>query len=162
MVGQQQGKYGFEKPEHAEQWFGREGMRKLRMAGFDLVPVQARKVHRSMSGRQVLFEPFHEEKWNRRPSQKTHYSQRTGQETPEELEALREKDRTGVPLELAELPMPNGGPTHHELNLPVGSTRDGKIKVRHGDGTSGWVEVRAGIVMSQDGHAISARNPGGK
>jgi hypothetical protein len=62
----------------------------------------------------------------------------------------------------AELPMPDPGPAHHELDLPVGSTRDGRIKVRHADGSSTWVEVRAGMVMSQDGHAISARNPGGK
>ena len=126
MVQGQKGNYAFEKPEHAEQWFGREGMRKLRMLGYNVTPVQARKVHRSMTGRQVLFEPFHED------------------------------------TQKAELPMP-GAPAHaRPLNLPVGSTRDGRIKVRHGDGRSGWVEVRAGIVMSQDGHAVSSLNPGGR
>ena len=114
--------FGFERPEHAHEWFGREKMRKLRMMGYDVVPVQAKKVHRAMSGKQVLYEPFGK----------------------------------------AELPMPNPGPQHHDLNLPVGATRDGRIKVRHADGTASWVEVRAGIVMSQDGHAISALRPGGR
>ncbi len=65
-------------------------------------------------------------------------------------------------LELGKLPMPKPGTMHRELNLPVGSARDGRVKVRHSDGTSGWVEVRAGQVMSQDGHPVSARNPGGR
>lgn len=122
-VNARKGLYGFEKPEHAEEWFGREGMRKLRMLGYDVAPVKASRVHRSTTGKQVLFQPM----------------------------GKGEK-----------LPMPDGGATHHELNLPVGATRDGRVKVRHADGTASWVEVRSGIVMSQDGHAISARNPGGK
>lgn len=68
----------------------------------------------------------------------------------------------------------NGKPpaAHHHLNLPVGSkidpgamgTRDtGQIKVLHPEsGKQGWIQARAGEVMSQDGHAISSRNPGGK
>jgi hypothetical protein len=61
---------------------------------------------------------------------------------------------------------------HHHLNLPVGTqkptgpsaTRDvGKVKVMHPDTSKqGWIEARAGQIMSQDGHAISARNPNGK
>lgn len=64
---------------------------------------------------------------------------------------------------------------HHHLNLPVGSKVDpgpeegryvGRIKVQHVEdgqaGKQGWVQARAGQVMSQDGHPISARNPGGK
>jgi hypothetical protein len=122
LIGRAGGLYGFERPEHAEEWFGREGMRKLRMQGFEVRPVQAKKVHRSMSGRQVVYEPF----------------------------------------DKAELPMPSPGPQHHNVVLPVGATRDGKVKVRHGDGTASWVEVRSGMVMSQDGHPISARNPSGR
>lgn len=61
---------------------------------------------------------------------------------------------------------------HHDLQLPVGTQKDGsangtremgKIKVQHPeDGKTSWVSVRAGQVMSQDGHPISSRNPGGK
>lgn len=47
------------------------------------------------------------------------------------------------------------------LNLPVGATKDGKVKVRHEDGEAGWVSVRAGQVLSNDGHPVSSRNPGG-
>jgi hypothetical protein len=62
----------------------------------------------------------------------------------------------------AELPMPHA-PTHPHLNLPVGTLKDGvgKIKVRHDDDKEGWVEARAGQVLSRDGHPISALNPGG-
>jgi hypothetical protein len=51
---------------------------------------------------------------------------------------------------------------HHHLNLPVGSDSDGKVKVIHADGKVGWVSVRAGQIMSQDGHAVSSREPGAK
>jgi hypothetical protein len=47
------------------------------------------------------------------------------------------------------------------LNLPVGATKDGKVKVKHGDEKTGWVSVRAGQVLSNDGHPVSSRNPGG-
>lgn len=56
--------------------------------------------------------------------------------------------------------------TYHEW--AVGHVKDGKIKVAHKDvqtnapGATGWHSVRAGQVMSGDGHAISARNPNGK
>lgn len=63
----------------------------------------------------------------------------------------------------AELPMPHAA-AHHNLNLPTGSYKEGvgKIKVQHGDGKTGWVQARAGQIMSQDGHPISALNPGGR
>lgn len=61
---------------------------------------------------------------------------------------------------------------HHHLNLPVGSKvepgaqgtrRVGRIKVLHPEtGKQGWIQARAGQIMSKDGHAISSRNPGGK
>lgn len=66
------------------------------------------------------------------------------------------------PNEKAELPLPENGPTKHILHLPVGATKGGKVKVRHGDGKTTWVSVRAGQVLADDGHAISSRNPGGR
>ncbi len=59
----------------------------------------------------------------------------------------------------------------HHVVLPVGSQLDtaaaglrnaGKVKVRRQDGSTHYVSVRAGQILSQDGHAISSRNPGGK
>lgn len=69
---------------------------------------------------------------------------------------------------------PNAGApaAHHHLQLPVGSkidptsagtARAGRIKVTHTEtGKQGWVSARAGQVLSQDGHPISAKNPNGK
>lgn len=53
---------------------------------------------------------------------------------------------------------------HHNVTYPVGTVLQdkGKVKVAHSDGSTSWVEVRAGQIMSEDGHAISSRNPGGK
>jgi hypothetical protein len=48
----------------------------------------------------------------------------------------------------------------HELHLPVGSVRDGRSKVMHGDGKAGWVQERAGTVTSPDGHTTSSRQQG--
>lgn len=48
------------------------------------------------------------------------------------------------------------------VELPVGAEKDGKIKVRHEDDHTGWVSVRAGQVLSNDGHPVSSRNPGGR
>jgi hypothetical protein len=54
----------------------------------------------------------------------------------------------------------------HRTILPVGSQIDtdsqgtrnsGKVKVRNLDGSQKWVSVRAGQVMSREGHAISSR-----
>jgi hypothetical protein len=59
-------------------------------------------------------------------------------------------------------------PTKQHVEYPVGTVKDGKVKVQHldletgGGQGSGWKSVRAGQVMSEDGHAISARNPNGK
>ncbi len=69
------------------------------------------------------------------------------------------------------LPLPENAPTHTQHQYPVGAVKDhspqgtrdvGKVKVKHENGRSGWVSVRAGQVLSQDGHPISSRNPGGK
>lgn len=61
----------------------------------------------------------------------------------------------------AALPMPEAS-AHHHQNLPVGSRVDYKQKVQHGDGSSSWVQMRAGMIMSRDGHPISSRNPKGR
>jgi hypothetical protein len=53
-------------------------------------------------------------------------------------------------------------PGHHRVISPVGTVHDGKVKVRRGDGSTAWVSVRSGQIMSQSGHTISSRNPGGK
>lgn len=67
-------------------------------------------------------------------------------------------------------------PQRHHLQLPVGTHKDpganaarqdaGAVKIQHVDNGipthQGWVQARAGQVMSPDGHAISARNPQGK
>jgi hypothetical protein len=76
-------------------------------------------------------------------------------------------------LEKASLNPNAGAPAaHHHLNLPVGSkidpttagtARAGRIKVLHQESQKqGWIQARAGQVLSQDGHPISARNPNGK
>ena len=76
-------------------------------------------------------------------------------------------------LEKASLNPGAGAPAaHHHLNLPVGSkidpttagtARAGRIKVLHAESQKqGWVQARAGQVLSQDGHPISARNPNGR
>lgn len=49
--------YGFESPEHAAQWFGAHGLRSLARIGYNLTAVPAKKVWRSGSGSQALFEP---------------------------------------------------------------------------------------------------------
>jgi hypothetical protein len=51
---------------------------------------------------------------------------------------------------------------HQELNLPAGTVKEGKIKVTHpSTGKTSWKSARAGAVLSNDGHAVSSRNPGG-
>lgn len=73
------------------------------------------------------------------------------------------------------------GPRHH-LNLPPGTMLQGgpgadrrhvgKIKVKHGDGSTSWVQARSGMVtgvadrnapptLGQAGHPLSSRNPTG-
>jgi hypothetical protein len=50
--------YGFETPEHAHSWFSPKMMTRLGSEGFKLTPVHAKRVWRSISGKQVLFEPL--------------------------------------------------------------------------------------------------------
>ena len=69
----------------------------------------------------------------------------------------------GLSMEKAALPMPKANP-HKQLNLPVGSELDEKIKIQHDDGTTGWNQVASGMVQSQDssGHPVSSRHPNAK
>ena len=50
-------KFAFMSPEDAETWFGKQGLTSMRSRGFQLRQVLARKVYKSKSGRQVMFEP---------------------------------------------------------------------------------------------------------
>lgn len=49
--------FGFESPEHAEAWFSRGSLQQLDKLGFKLRAVPAKKIYRSNSGKQVMFEP---------------------------------------------------------------------------------------------------------
>lgn len=77
------------------------------------------------------------------------------------------------PLGKASLATNRAPAQRHHVMLPVGSKKDpgptagtreaGKQKVLHPEtGKQGWISARAGQVLSEDGHAISARNPKGK
>jgi hypothetical protein len=96
---------------------------------------------------------------------------------PRHLKRWDTKTRAFVPaqgLDKASLVPSRPPAVHHHLQLPVGtkidpnpnaSSRVGRIKVTHVNeqgAREGWIEARAGQVLSQDGHAISARNPKGK
>jgi hypothetical protein len=51
------------------------------------------------------------------------------------------------------------------LNLPVGTILNGKMKIRHYNGSVGWVSIRGGMARSNTdptGHAVSARKPNAK
>lgn len=64
-------------------------------------------------------------------------------------------------------PLP-GTPADHKMNFPAGSVVDGKMKVQHGDGGSGWKQLQSGMVQGQDAgaptmgansHPVSSREP---
>lgn len=126
--------FGFESPVHAREWFGNEGLARMKEQGFHLTPMKAKRIWRSKSGRQVFFEPHVEE-----PVKK------------DELELTKE----GAHPTVAE---------HHHLNLPVGSQVGDKIKVQHNDGAASWKEMSSGQILSQDpsGHPTSSRTPGSR
>lgn len=89
-----------------------------------------------------------------------------GEFNPEDFEEgfIRKSDGEFVTrdeLQKGKLPMPEYAPKF-KFKHPVGASKDGKIKIRHQDGTSSWVSVRAGQVLSNDGHSISSRNPDGR
>jgi hypothetical protein len=48
-----------------------------------------------------------------------------------------------------------------ENELPIGTLKDAKLKVRHGDSSVGWVGVKEGMIRSQDptGHPVSSIRP---
>lgn len=78
-----------------------------------------------------------------------------------EPEMKKRKDRAPS-LKKSKLPIAKSPPKKKKVILPVGTEVSGKIKVRHEDGSVGWVQVRSGRVMSEDGHPISSRNQKGK
>lgn len=51
-----------------------------------------------------------------------------------------------------------------EPTLPVGTLKDGKIKVRHYDSSVGWVGVKEGLIQGQDPsrHPVSSIRPGAR
>jgi hypothetical protein len=51
-----------------------------------------------------------------------------------------------------------------DASLPVGTLKDGKLKVRHYDGSSSFVGVKEGMIRGQDpsGHAVSSIRPGAR
>jgi hypothetical protein len=49
--------FGFEHPDHARAWFGDDNLETMRQHGWELMPVPARKVFRSASGKQIAFLP---------------------------------------------------------------------------------------------------------
>jgi hypothetical protein len=77
-------------------------------------------------------------------------------------------DQQAVELAKAGLPMPKPTPKRIVHPWPVGTVKEGKVKVTHVDPNTnaqtgtGWKEGRAGMVMSPDGHPTSSRNPNGK
>ncbi len=86
--------------------------------------------------------------------------------SPEESHASDEESKDE--LERAESSPIPGTPTHHKMNFPDGSTSNGKIKVRHGDGGTSWKQVESGMVQAQDrgapliganSHPVSSREP---
>jgi len=65
----------------------------------------------------------------------------------------------------------HGKKGHHFSALPVGTLLNGKIKVLHADGKSGWKGVRAGMIQGQErgaalfgenSHPVSSREPSSK
>lgn len=50
-------RFGFEKPEHAQDWFGSHAMEVMKQHGYTLQQVPAQKVYRSNSGKQLFFLP---------------------------------------------------------------------------------------------------------
>lgn len=77
-------------------------------------------------------------------------------------------DKEAIELAKAGLPMPKATPKRIVHPWPVGTVKEGKVKVAHVDPNTnaqtgtGWKEVRAGMVMAPDGHPTSSRNPNGQ
>jgi hypothetical protein len=80
---------------------------------------------------------------------------------------VRPVKKEELDMDKAQLPMPDATKKPHHT-FATGTSKDGKIKVEHHDTAdnsskgTGWNSVRAGQIMSEDGHAVSSRNPGGK
>lgn len=46
---------------------------------------------------------------------------------------------------------------YHRVTFPVGTEKNGKVKVRFPDGHTGWVSATAGAILGQGGQAISSK-----
>ncbi len=87
-----------------------------------------------------------------------------------------------LPMEKGALPEAKKPPTKHPLVLPPGSIHEGgpggnpknvgKVKIKHGDGSTSWISARSGQVtavadrqaqplLGQASHPLSSRNPAG-
>jgi hypothetical protein len=131
-------KFAFESPDQATSWFGPETMRTLTKKGFKLVGAKAAQVHRSKSGKQVIYEPV------------------------EDLDKANLPMPHANPHSKVQWPVGAVNTVAQDHEAPKAP----HIKVQHKDGAApaktGWVQAQAGQILSRDGHAISSRNPGGK
>jgi hypothetical protein len=93
-----------------------------------------------------------------------------------------DSEHPAVSVAKAELPAAKKAPTKHPLVLPPGSIHEGgpggnpknvgKVKIKHGDGSTSWIQARSGMVtavadrqsqplLGQASHPLSSRNPAG-
>ncbi len=108
---------------------------------------------------QALKEHLSKKEGSEESSEESHeHSEESSEESSEETEKA-EDNASPIP----------GTPNHHHLNFPDGSSINGKIKVRHGDGGVSWKQVQSGMVQAQDrgapliganSHPVSSREPG--
>jgi hypothetical protein len=63
---------------------------------------------------------------------------------------------------------PEFGKMRGHINSPVGAVIEGKMKVKHWDGSETWKSIKSGAILGLDpgvageGHAVSSKNPGAK
>ena len=116
-------------------------------------------------GGQPMAKSEHEEKVREESSEHPSLPKEDIEQIVEDHERLGKAE----PAPSAATPMKPG--VRHHLVEPVGTQLDtgsqgtrnaGKVKVRHQDGKTSYVSVRAGQVMSQAGNPVSSRNPGGR
>jgi len=83
--------------------------------------------------------------------------------------SLAKGDVSGeLQMAAAELPSAGSPEDKRALKLPMGALVDGKVKVKHSDGTAGWKQVQSGMIQAQDpgvplyganSHPVSSREP---
>jgi len=124
--------YGFEKPEHAHEWFGPEGIKQLTRQGYQLKPRLASLVLRSKSGRQLAFMPHHEEVQKADlPGQTAQPQQQQGPIAPEAPKKQPKQGRPPLPsLRVGKLPSLKIGKSESQRSCEVCSRpqfRDNKF-----------------------------------